>query len=101
MTPAQRERFIIDVNEALSDQKVATLGAWLQERAETQARDLEDAKTEVLQLKRDITLRCLRVHKISCSPDNLARLEACTDSKTLTAWLERAYEATSEADVFG
>lgn len=91
--------------------RLETMVAHLQQRTETQAHELEDAKAEVVQLKerhergllnlRRSIVRTLVTRNMTCSPENLARLEACADSETLTTWLERAFEATSEADVFG
>jgi hypothetical protein len=87
----------------------------LQVRAETRERELEAAKNDAEKSKNDAEkaaqnehaslrksiVRLLALRDVKCSPENLARLDACTSRDTLNQWLDRAFEATSEADVFG
>ncbi len=117
-------------------ERLETMVASLQERAEIRERDLEAAKTEVDKAKteadkaktevdkaktevdkakteaeraawneaqslRKAIVRVLLSRSVQCSPENLARLDACTSREVLNAWLDRAFEANSEADAFG
>lgn len=89
-------------------QRLETMVANLQERAEVRERELEAAKTEAeiaarneAQSLRKSIAKILQSRNVQCSPENRARLDACTDRNVLSTWLDRAFESTSEADVFG
>lgn len=82
----------------------------LEARAEQAGREAEQASREAEQagrdaeqaiagLRRSIAL-LLAVRGVRCSPENTARLNACSDVSTLEAWLERASTAGTEGDVF-
>lgn len=106
MTPAERERFIVSVNEALSDRLIRRLEgivANLQERAEQAARDAEEAQQEAERNRgavRDAIRAVLRARGVTCSAQAVARLDACADPDVLRRWLDRALHATSEFEVF-
>ena len=50
---------------------------------------------------REALLIVIAVRGIAMSEGDHARVEACTDPRTLDAWLARAAQATTAADVFG
>jgi Uma2 family endonuclease len=91
--------------------RLETMVANLQEQAETRERELEDAKHEADKATQEMQksraglrksiVKTLVLRKMNCSPENLARIDACTDPDVLNDWLDRVFEATSEADVFG
>jgi len=103
-------------------QRLESMLVNLQERAEAGDRALEEAKNnaemaknnaddakrlaeqarqnEARSLRKSI-LRILVSRNVNCSPHNRARVDACIDSVVLNEWLDRAFDATSEADVFG
>jgi len=69
----------------------------LEERAEQAARDAEKSRAGM----RKTIVRVLASHGVTCSAETISRLEACTDPDVLDRWLERAFDATSEDEVFG
>jgi Uma2 family endonuclease len=77
--------------------RLETMIANLQERAEARDRDLEKSNAGL----RKTILKILASRNLTCTPNNLELLESCTDPDQLNTWLDRAFEATSEADVFG
>jgi hypothetical protein len=106
-------------------ERLETMVANLQERAEARERELEEAKQDAdkantvaekanavaekarqraeksaVGLRKSI-VKTLMSRNVTCSPQNLARVDACTDPDVLNDWVDRAFEATSEADVFG
>lgn len=84
-------------------ERLETMIANLQQRAEERERELEAAKAETEKsnagLRKSI-VRFLGSRNVHLSPENLARLDASTDPEELNAWLDRTFEATSEADIF-
>ena len=85
-------------------ERLETMIANLQERAESRDRELEAAKTEAEKSNaglRKTIVKILASRNLTCTPNNLELLESCTDPDQLNTWLDRAFEATSEADVFG
>lgn len=85
-------------------QRLESMLVNLQERADATARALEDAKNDAeraMQSLRKSIVKILGSHSVNCSPENLARVDGCTDSAVLNQWLDRAFDAKSEADVFG
>jgi len=110
-------------------QRLESMLVNLQENAEASARELDEAKAEADHAKaqaddakaqadnakkeaeralqnearslRKSIRKILASRNVTCSPENLAQLEACTDPTVLNEWLDRTFEATSAADVFG
>jgi len=78
-------------------ERLETMIANLQERAETRERELEKSNAGL----RKTIVKILASRNLTCTPNNLELLESCTDPDTLNVWLDRAFEAHSEADVFG
>ncbi len=75
----------------------------LEERAEQAARDVERASLEANKGRgslRKAIVRALVARGVTCSGQTLARLEACTDTDVLEQWLDRAFTADNEADLF-
>ncbi len=118
MTLEQREDFIMTVNEALSDPLIAMsegrphkkavrrleeMVSNLEERAEQAARDVERASLEANKGRgslRKAIVRALVARGVTCSEQTLAHLESCTDTDVLEQWLDRAFTANNEADLF-
>jgi len=75
----------------------------LAERAAQAIRDAERATVDAdkgrLALRKAI-IRTLATRGITCSEQTVARLESCTDTDTLQQWLDRAFEATDETNLF-
>jgi hypothetical protein len=65
--------------------------------AEGREQGVEQGRADAL---RDAIARVLSARSLALTDAARARLDACTDVATLTAWLERAAIASSEADVF-
>ncbi len=107
MTLAEREAFIISVNEALSDpvirirKTVSLLLQSVQHDLDAAEHKAEQAQQNAAQTLRKTILKVLAYRNVTCSPGNLARIESCTDIEALDQWLDRAFEATTESDVFG
>ncbi len=90
----------------------------LQERAEQASREADEAKqaaekanSEAEKANSDAAksrsgirksiVKILVTRGVTCSPESLSMLEACTDADLLDQWLMRAFDATNEAEVFG
>jgi hypothetical protein len=65
-------------------------------RAEGEAKGKAEGKAEG---KQDALLMLLRARGIALSPDDEARVRACTDAAKLDRWIERAATASSVRDV--
>ncbi len=84
-------------------QRLEGIVANLQERAEQANRDVEQANRDVEKNRagiRQAIVTVLSARGITCSTENVSRLEACTDPDLLNWWLTRALGATSAAEVF-
>jgi hypothetical protein len=78
------------------------------ERANSEAEkansEAERANSEAAKSRSGIRKSIVRIlvnRGVTCSPESLSMLEACTDADLLDQWLMRAFEATNEAEVFG
>jgi hypothetical protein len=84
-------------------QRLESIVANLQERAEQANRDAEQANRDAEQNRagiRQAIVTVLAARGVTCSTENVSRLEACTDPDVLNRWLSRALGATSAAEVF-
>lgn len=108
----QAETRALELEQAKTDVAKALAAAEDATRREADAtrREADAARREAdatqraakgLLSQRKSIMRVLVTRNIQCMPETLARIEACSDPDTLDAWLDRAFEATSEADVFG
>jgi Uma2 family endonuclease len=98
-------------------ERLETMVSHLEERNESQAKALEQARNEASEARNEASeaqelsaramlglrkslLRSLGQRNLVISPKNLKRIESCTDPDTVNTWLDRAIEASTEADVF-
>lgn len=106
MTPDERARFLVHVNEAVSLRRSARLKGMVEEleamaehaiaKAELAAAQVEQARVGT----RATILALLEARGIACPDDTRARLLSCDDLPTLQRWLVRATTADSAVAVF-
>ncbi len=92
-------------------ERLETMVAHLQEQAATamqreanatqrEANAAQKAEKSLLGIRKSV-MRVLVARNISCSRTALARIETCTEPDLLNEWLDRAFDSTTEEEVFG
>ncbi len=78
-------------------ERLETMVSHLQEQA---ANATQKAEKSLVGMRKSL-MRVLVARNITCSGNTLARIEACTEPDTLNEWLDRAFDSTTEEEVFG
>lgn len=99
MSPRARERFVVSVNEALSESKAQQAVAHLHE-LEMRAQEADVRAQQAMAGMREGIVALLRAKEIPLPDDSMLKLNECDDPETLQRWLTRAAVATSAAEVF-
>lgn len=92
-------------------ERLETMVSHLQEQAanavQREANALQEAANATQTAEKSLVgmrkslMRVLVGRNIACSRSTLARIEACAEPDLLNEWLDRAFESTTEEEVFG
>lgn len=92
MTPAERERLLVEINATQSKAKI--------EAAQARLREARDRAEQAISALRGGIVGLLEARGVDCSDEHQARLSSCTDTATLQRWLLRATTAGTAEEVF-
>ncbi|WP_437561636.1 hypothetical protein [Sorangium sp. So ce542] len=105
MTPAERERLLVQILDALSTRTMASLESRAEqaqahaEQAQARAQQAQARAEAAMAGLREALLAALAMRGIPCPDEPRARLLACQDPATLQRWLLRAMSARSLDEV--